>query len=321
MRKTKESKGNKGDLDFAEKRTANALYKKRAGVTESFHPVILLVYFVGMAAVTMVTLHPVLLGVSFIGAVFCTGMLTGMRKLLKSLAYSIPMLAVIAVINPMFVHKGETILFFYNNNPVTLEAILYGAAAALMIVAVFYWFKCYSIVMTSDKVIYLFGRILPRLSLVLSMTLGFVPKLKKQYKKISAAQKSMGMYASNSVTDRVLSRFRVLSALVGWALESSVETADSMSAKGYGLRGRSSYATYSWTRRDLFILVFVLLALGVLTAGMSLGAGVGFYPAFKGISAGLWDIVAYAGIAVLGLFAGLMELWENIKWRLFVSKV
>ena len=90
---------------------------------EWYHPIILFVYFIAMILITMFTQHPVLLGISFVCAVSFCGMLTGLKKLLKSLAYSIPVLLVIAVTNPLFSHNGETVLFFLNDNPVTLEAI------------------------------------------------------------------------------------------------------------------------------------------------------------------------------------------------------
>lgn len=44
--------------------------------------------------------------------------------------------------------------------PLTLESIAYGCAAAVMLVAVLFWFSCYNEVMTSDKFMYLFGRII-----------------------------------------------------------------------------------------------------------------------------------------------------------------
>ncbi len=46
------------------------------------------------------------------------------------------------------------------------------------------WFSCYNKVMTSDKFIYLFGRLIPALSLILSMALRFVPGLTGQLKVI-----------------------------------------------------------------------------------------------------------------------------------------
>ena len=269
----------------------------------------------------MVTLHPVLLGISFFGAVFCTGMLTGLRKLLQSLALSIPIMVIIAVINPMLVHRGVTVLFFLNGNPVTLEAVLYGAAAAVMIIAVYYWFKCYSLVMTSDKIIFLFGRIAPRLSLVLSMTLAFIPKLLKQYKKINTVQKSMGIYTSKSLTDRIASRFRIISALVGWALENSIETADSMNARGYGLKGRTSYSIYSWTRQDLSVLFFLFVAFAAAITGMALSPTVAYYPDFTAVDLSPMAVVSFAAVGVISVFAAAVEIRENIKWALLISRI
>ena len=53
--------------------------------------------------------------------------------------------------------------------------MLYGLASAALLSATLLWFTCYNTVMTSDKFIYLFGRVIPALSLVLSMTMRFVP--------------------------------------------------------------------------------------------------------------------------------------------------
>ena len=61
-----------------------------------------------------------------------------------------------------------------------------------MLAAVALWFSCLSAVMTSDKFIYLFGRMIPALSLVLSMTLRFVPRFKRQFQAVAQAQRYMG---------------------------------------------------------------------------------------------------------------------------------
>ena len=70
----------------------------------------------------------------------------------------LPLLLLTALINPAFNHEGQTILTYLSNgNPITLESIVYGVAAAAMLVAVICWFSCYNSVMTSDKFVYLFG--------------------------------------------------------------------------------------------------------------------------------------------------------------------
>jgi hypothetical protein len=50
-----------------------------------------------------------------------------------------------------------------------MESIVYGLAAAFMFVTVIIWFSCFNAVMTSDKFIYLFGKVIPALSLILAM--------------------------------------------------------------------------------------------------------------------------------------------------------
>lgn len=116
----------------------------------------------------------------------------------------IPFLLFMAVMNPVFNHQGVTILFYLNNgNPITKESILYGVAAACMFVTVIVWFSCYNVVMTSDKFIYIFGKILPALSLIFSMVLRFVPRYLAQIKVISNAQKCIGRDVSQEISSRV----------------------------------------------------------------------------------------------------------------------
>lgn len=289
---------------------------------EWYHPIILFVYFIAMIFITMFTQHPVLLGISFVCAVSFCGMLTGLKKLLKSLAYSIPVLLVIAVTNPLFSHNGETVLFFLNDNPVTLEAILYGLDIAVMIIAVFYWFKCYHAVMTSDKFIYLFGRVIPKLSLLLSMVLNFIPKFKRQYKEIDQSQKALGIYGAKGYIDKIRSRIRVLSILVTWSLENSVETADSMRARGYGLKGRTSYSIFKWTVRDTVMAALVFAFTAMICFLMSLGyAEYWFYPTFKAFDRSVLAILLYVGLFVLMMLSTATEIKENIAWRYLRSKI
>ena len=82
------------------------------------------------------------------------------------------MLLMMALINPAFNHEGVTIIdYLPSGNPLTLESIVYGFTSAVMIVSVICHFSCYNEIMTSDKFIYLFGKIIPAMSLIISMTM------------------------------------------------------------------------------------------------------------------------------------------------------
>lgn len=289
---------------------------------EGYHPIILFVYFIAMIFITMFTTHPILLGISFVCSIAFCGMLLGGKKLLSSLAYSLPMLLIIAVTNPLFSHNGETILFFLNDNPVTLEAILYGLDIAVMIMSVFYWFKCYHAVMTSDKFIYLFGRVIPKLSLLLSMVLNFIPKFKRHFKEIDQSQKALGIYTSKSYVDRIRSKIRVLSILVTWSLENSVETADSMRARGYGLKGRTSYSIFRWTIRDTVMAIAIFVLTAAICFLMSLGySDYWFYPTFKAFDWSLLAILLYVGLFAVMILSTVTEIKENIEWRYLRSRI
>ena len=69
-------------------------------------------------------------------------------------------------------------MLFYlkDGNPVTLESILYGVGSGIMLACVVSWFSVFHAVMTSDKFMYLFGKVIPAFSLLLSMCLRFVPR-------------------------------------------------------------------------------------------------------------------------------------------------
>ena len=136
--------------------------------------------------------------------------------------------------------------------------MLYGAAAAVMLASVVLWFSSYNEVMTSDKFVYLFGRVIPALSLVLSMSLRFIPKFKAQMQTVSEAQACIGRDTKNgSVLRRVGNAVKIFSTLVTWSLENAIETADSMRSRGYGLPGRTAFSIYRFDDRDKAALAWL----------------------------------------------------------------
>ena len=170
------------------------------------------------------------------------------------------------VINPLFSHEGATMLFYLKDgNPVTLESILYGVGSGIMLACVVSWFSVFHAVMTSDKFMYLFGKVIPAFSLLLSMSLRFVPRFTGQIKKVAQAQQCIGRNVNNGkVWVTGAHGLKILSVTTTWALENSVETADSMMSRAYGLRGRTNFSIYRFDRRDAGLLgflagVFVLL--------------------------------------------------------------
>ena len=239
------------------------------------HPAVNFLYFAMVITFSMCLMHPVCLLFSLVGAMWYTARLRGGRALRGYLRWIIPMMVMAALVNPAFVHQGVTLLAYLpSGNPLTLESILYGLAAACMLAAVALWFSCLSAVMTSDKFIYLFGRMIPALSLVLSMTLRFVPRFKRQFQAVAQAQRYMGRDTANGfLRQRTRNALKVFSIMVTWSLESAIDTADSMRSRGYGEPGRTAFSIYRFDDRDRGLLLWLLfcgvyLLAGTLARGM-----------------------------------------------------
>ena len=207
------------------------------------HPAVNLLYFVLVLTFSMFFLHPLCLAVSLCAALWCAAQLNGGAAVRRSALWLVPTAILAALVNLAFNHQGATILAYLpSGNPLTLESIAYGFAAAAILAAVVLWFSCWNTVMTSDKLMHLFGRVVPALSLLLSMTLRFVPRFQAKLREVTAARRGMGLYAEKGRLQKLKSAVTVFSVMVTWSLENAVETADSMKSRGYGLPGRTGYS-------------------------------------------------------------------------------
>jgi energy-coupling factor transport system permease protein len=283
-----------------------------------------MIYFAVVLAFSMVFMHPVCLGASFLCAFRYALYLNGGRAWRFNLRFMLPLLIVMALINPAFNHRGATILaYFSNGNPLTLESILYGLAAAFMLITVIAWFSCFNAIMTSDKFVYLFGRLIPALSLILAISLRFVPRYKARIRAIADAQRCMGRDVSNG---NILSRARrgvaILSVMVTWALENAIETADSMKCRGYGLPNRTAFSVFRFGRRDALILVAIFALAGYVLAGaMAGGLSFLYFPVTTGVWTGFRTISIYLCFFALCAIPMCINVWEDYKWKSLNSKV
>ena len=284
----------------------------------SFHPTVNLLYFAAVIGFAMFFLHPVCLALSFLCASAYALYLHGKKALNIGLLYLLPMVIFAAMLNPLFNHQGMTILgYLPNGNTLTLESVAYGIAAAMMLVTVIAWFSCFNAVMTSDKIIYLFGRVIPALSLILSMALRFVPRFREQVRVISNAQKGIGRDISDgNILSKARHGIRILSILVTWALENAIESADSMKNRGYGLPGRTAFSIFRFNRRDAYALAYISACAAFVIAGAVTGAyHFRYFPTIRGQWTGFWTIAVFAAYFALCIFPIIVNMKEDFLWQ------
>ncbi|MCB2310894.1 energy-coupling factor transporter transmembrane protein EcfT [Clostridium tagluense] len=290
----------------------------------TFHPVINFSYFTSVLLFSMFFIHPIFLGIALICSFTYSIMLKGKSALKFNLIYMLPLLVFMAIINPAFNHEGVTIIFYLKNgNPITLESILYGVMSAGMFISVILWFSCYNVVMTSDKFIYIFGKIIPALSLIFSMVLRFVPRYKQQIKIISNGQKCIGRDISQgNIIKRAKNGIKILSIMTTWALENAIETADSMKSRGYGLTKRSSFSIFHFDDRDKITLTVLSSLIIYIFIGMVMGQNtMRFFPSMKIKNITFFSITIYISYFILCILPVIINIAEVIKWKHIRSRI
>lgn len=283
-----------------------------------YHPIVNFVYFGLTIGFSMFFMHPVCLLISLVcSASYCIK-LNGMKSAEIMLKFCLPLMLITALINPAFNHQGKNILCYLpTGNPLTAESIIYGIAAAIMLVSVLLWFSCYTSVMTSDKFVYLFGRVIPSLSLVLSMTLRFVPRFKAQFANVKQAQAGVGRDISNGpVLVRMKNAISCFSIMVTWSLENSIETADSMKSRGYGFKDRTAFSIYRFTDRDKAALLWMILCgLFVFSSGLSGSMFWRYFPSIRGNLTAPITVSSQVAYFALCITPIVIDVREEKQWK------
>lgn len=287
-----------------------------------YHPIGLFIYLISVIVITMFTINPIMLSIALAGGIIYILTVTNIKSFLKGIIYEIPFFILIVITNPLFSHNGVTPLFFLNGNPITLEAILYGLDIGIMILAVIYWCKTYNLVFSDEKFIYLFGKTIPKLSLVLSMALKYIPLLKKQYRKMSDARKYMGYCNSEDFFAKVKNKLTVFSMLITWSFETSLDTAMSMKIKGYGLKGRTHFHNFRFGYRDGILLILTILIDVIVFLGMTNKiTQFYFYPSIAEGELNLFSVGVYGAFGILVFIPSFIEIKEKVKWKYYVERI
>ena len=280
----------------------------RKSVFEANHPWVVFGYLVTVLFVTMSGMHPGMIGVSFTISLFYSLFLCGKNIWKRSLFVGIPVAVFTMGILPLFRHHGATPLFYVNDMAVTMESIVFGGMMTLLLLAVLQWFYIWNVLVGQEKLLYLIGRAMPSVALVISMTLRLLPLMGKRLQDIREGNRGLEGTPSHNMRGGL----RDLSVLVSWALEDSLETSMVMETRGYGVKRRTSFHLYRWRKKDVVWLTIVLLLFLAELFQMQMGfAAWSYFPEL------VWESTpARIGVCVLSfvMLAGLPFLFDVIYW-------
>ena len=242
---------------------------------ERLHPFACLYFYGSYLLFSMLFLHPLFLLTSFVGVITIT-ILHGAAQQLKSyLPFYLFMGGMIAILNPLFNHRGVHILFYMGDQPITLEAVLFGLIMMFSLWCIFLIFLSFNVVLSPGRFLYVFSRLFQKGALLIMLAIRFVPLLKRRLDQLMIVQKTRGVNPlKGSLSKRVKDAMTILQVLVSWSLEEAFQTAESMTARGFGASPqRSSYVRYRWDRENRSILLLLILTSIGCLIGWSKGVG------------------------------------------------
>lgn len=309
---------------------------------KGYHPLVNVLFFISIIAFGMLLRHPVYLVISFISSTAYYLKLSGKDGRKTVFRFLLPMLLFVVIINSFFNHYGVTTLFILpSGNNFTFEALVMGIVSGITVVSVIQWFFCCNEVVTEDKFMHIFGRILPKGALVVSMILRFVPLYRRRYKEISQARKCMGLNGTGSLICKMKNTFKNIEILVSWSFENAIETADSMKARGYGLKGRTYYSRFQWHTGDTLALILLVLFDALIIFGLVSNSAYCIYNPYVIINQpseigttyiinelnltinpfGFLSIISLIAFTLLCFLPLTIDLKEDIKWHRLQSKI
>lgn len=284
---------------------------------EKCHPAVNFIYFATVIAGMIVFQHPIFLIISFVCAFIYSIKRNGWKALIFN-AVLLPCVVAFALYYSSYTHFGVTVLQqnVIGNN-MTLESLVYGFVLGIVVAGVLIWFSCVYSVFTTDKVVYLFGKVSPRLSLFLAIILRMVPRIKKEAKRINTAQQGIGRGANQgNLWQRIRNCIRIFSMLITWTIDSLTTASESMRSRGSTLRGRKAFSIYRFDNRDRAYVVGNFACLTVIFMAVMLKqTDIIYDPRIIMTPVTIMSYVFYAGYAVFCLMPLGLELWTEYRFK------
>ena len=284
---------------------------------EACHPAVNLLYFAAVITGMIAFRHPVFLGTSFL----CAFAYSLRRNRWKALVFNlilIPLTVLFAFYYSSYHHFGMTELRLnFVGNRMTLESLVYGLVLGFVIAGTMIWMSCVYSVFTTDKVVYLFGKVSPRLSLFLAILLRMVPRIKQEGRRINTARRGVGKGTDQgNLLQRTVNSIRIFSMLISWTIGALATASDSMRSRGSVLRGRTAFSIYRFDNRDRAYVIGLFACLTITAMGYLLRQTRMVYdPRLQWTPLTVMSYAFYLGYAVFCLMPLGLELYTEWRFR------
>lgn len=283
---------------------------------EACHPAVNFIFFASVIYGAVTFKHPVFVLIAFLCAFAYSVKRCGKRAAILNLCL-LPLILAFALYYSSYHHFGVTVLKKnFINNDITLESIVYGLVIGLRFATLCMWLEAMFRVVSSDKVVYLFGKVSPLLSLFLTILLRLIPRIGLEARRINLAQKGIGKGSNQgTIFKRFVNCLRIFSMLITWMISALALESDSMRSRGSLLRGRTAFSIYRFDNRDRAFVIGLFACITLTVMGVILGASKMWYnPKIVWRPLNGIGVVTAIGYLVLCLMPMGLEIWTEYRF-------
>ena len=245
------------------------IYERRASPLHATRAAVASAWCVIVAGVALSFEHPLVLCGLLSALVIAAAGARVAGRVLLALAFALPFAVVIALINPLVVRDGLTVIARLGTVPVlgrldvTAEATAYGGVLALRALVVIGCFALHSAAVDPDDLLRAFRRVSFRSALTAALATRMIPVLARDARRLHDAQRCLAGAPAP--------RRAVVRAVAAGALDRAVDVAATLEVRGYGAARRAPRGgRRPWSRHDL---AFAAGAAAIALLGLAAYAG------------------------------------------------
>ncbi|WP_341779984.1 energy-coupling factor transporter transmembrane component T [Levilactobacillus sp. HBUAS70063] len=282
------------------------------------HPATLAGYFVALFTILLLFNHLIVAGTLFLSIVGLNSWYFSWQRVRGLLKGTGAFMLTILLFNVLLNQRGS-VLWQASLGPVsfrlTRTGVLYGLTMAIMLGAMILTFVLLNGILTTPKISYLLFPVVPRLAMLLTISMRLVTLFTQKFHRLMMLQKTRGLIVTEGAwTQRIRKTGKLMRILLIDSISGSMETAVLMEARGFGARRRSHYQTYHWRAADGWFLggALILLVIAIYLRWAGWGWTTNVYHLSLSVTTD-WlltlPVLGLAGLPLLG--EGVYHLWEN----------
>ena len=280
---------------------------------KNLNPYMNLIYFLTLIVMLYSTDNPIIITVIFIMVIlinmtFCK---ESLRNTLKSFIFIV---ALVVIINPIVSHRGMTILFYIGYTPITLESVVYGVISGIKLLTLLLMGSYFNKIMDYEKLAYVLAPMGNNLSLIISLSVKFIPEYLDKIKSIKDTQKTKGINLEDKSKKKVAkSMTYILNAFFFITLEQGIITIKSIKSRGYLNRDKRMKRSI-----NLKFIDYIFLAIGFLLIILRIAfSKVAIYDIYPRLTMPVININIFLLIFAYILFLGI-PIWLEKGERIYL---